>query len=115
MARQDFHPQIIAVAVVVTGALFLVACLQGLPFLTPEAPGAYWLAALSIVFIISGILFLVSARRGGLNPRGETVAEVRMQAVEKMQSKELLSRIVLEDDDEMVRDKAARRLEEITD
>jgi hypothetical protein len=110
----DRHPQFIAIGVAATGALFLCACFINLPFLTAEPPGAYVLMGLSIVLLVAGCYFFWRARQGKLEPQGKTVAEVRIQAIEKMHSTELLSRIALEDDNEMVRKKAARRLEEIT-
>ena len=114
MKRLVYLPQILSLAIAATGAFYLVACILDLPFLKTRAPGAYWIGGYAAVLIAAGIYFFIGARRGLLEPQGTTVGEVRMEAIEKMQSKELLSRIALEDEDENVRHKAARRLEEIT-
>jgi hypothetical protein len=114
MKRLNFLPHFLSVAIVATGFFYMAACLLDLPFLTIRPPGAYWIGGYAAILISAGIYFFICARRGKLEPQGHTVAEVRMEAIEKIQSTELLSRIALEDDDKDVRHKAARRLEEIT-
>jgi hypothetical protein len=114
LKRLDFLPQLLSVTIAVTGVFLLAACLLDLPFLTIRPPGVFWAGGYAVILIAAGIYFFICARRGKLEPHGHTVAEVRMEAIEKMQSTDLLSRIALEDDDKDVRHKAARRLEEIT-
>jgi hypothetical protein len=113
MKRMPWHPQLIAAAIAAAGALFLSASILEFPFLQTQPPGAYFLMALAIVFLLSGGYFLIKAQRGELQPRNKTVAEVRLQAVGKMDSTELLSQIAQEDPDADVREKAVERLEEI--
>jgi hypothetical protein len=113
MKLTDSHPQLIAAAIAATGALFLGASILELPFMELKPPGAYYMMGLSIVFIVAGGYFLWKARRGHLEPDGVTVTDVRKQAIEKMESPELLSQIAREDPKREVREKALRRLEKI--
>ena len=76
-------------------------------------PGAYFLMGLSALFLLSGGYFLFKAVKGPLHPQGKTVTDVRLAAVEKMDSAELLGRIAREDPVADVREKAMARLEEI--
>lgn len=109
----EWHPHLIAAAVAVTGALFMAAGLIEFAFLEVQPPGRYFLLGISVVFILSGGYFLFKARRGSLEPQGETITDVRKQAIEKMASTELLSQIAREDPEPEVREKALERLEEI--
>jgi hypothetical protein len=113
MHRQDRDAQVIAAAIIATGTLFLSAGLFEFSFLTVLPPGAYFLTGLSIVFILGGGYFFIKAWRGHLEPQGKTITEVRIQAIEKMDSAELLSQIASEDPDNEVRAKALERLESI--
>ena len=110
----DSHPQLIAAAIAATGALFLGASLMEFPFMRAEPPGAYVLMGVAIVFIFGGSYFLLKAHRGHLKPQGVTVTDIRKKAIEKMESPQLLAQIAKEDPKSEVRDKALKRLEEIT-
>jgi len=114
MQRQEIHLQLISGAIAAVGAFFLSASILEFSFLTTQPPGAYFLSALSICFIFGGIYFLIMTYRGQLKPSGNTISDVRIQAVEKMQGTELLSQIAREDPDSVVREKAIERLEELT-
>jgi hypothetical protein len=114
MKLADSHPQLIAAAIAATGVLFMGASMLELPFLLVEPPGAYILMGIAVFFISGGGYFLIKARRGELKPSAITVTDVRKQAIEKMESPELLSRIAQEDPKPEVRKKAMQRLEEIT-
>jgi hypothetical protein len=114
MQGQERHPQLIAAAVAVTGAFFLAAGLMEWPFFQAQPPGAYLLIGLSVAFLLGGGYFFFKARRGHLEPQGETITEIRMHAIENMQSTELISRIAQDDPDPKVRRKALQRLTEIT-
>lgn len=109
----DWHPQVIAAAIMGTGTLFLGASILEFPFLHAKPPGGYFLMGLSIVFIFGGGYFLIKAQQGRLAPDGKTIAEIRLAAIEKMDSTELLRQIAREDPDTDVREKAIERLEEI--
>jgi hypothetical protein len=113
MKIMERHPQLIAAAIAATGALFLGASILEFPFLQTEPPGVYFLMALAIVFLFCGSYFLIKANRGQLDPSGKTVTDVRLGAIENMDSAELLSQIAREDPDADVREKALARLEEI--
>jgi hypothetical protein len=113
MKLADSHPQLIAAAVAATGGLFLIAGIMEVPFLRAEPPGAYYLIGLAILFVLGGGFFLLKAKQGDLEPQGITVTDVRKQAIEKMESPELLSQIAREDPKPEVRKKAMKRLEEI--
>lgn len=113
MSQRERHPQLIAAGIVATGALFLAASIFEIHFLSVQPPRAYFLTALSIVFMFYGGYFFVKALRGQLKPRGETITEIRLQAIEKMDSPEMLSQIAREDPDTTVRAKALEKLETI--
>ena len=114
MKTFDRHPQLIAAAIAATGALFLGATILEFPFLQTDPPGAYFLMGLSIVFLFCGGYFLVKAARGQLHPQGGTITDVRLAAIEKIDSTELLNQIAREDPEADVREKALEKLEEIT-
>ena len=113
MQRQEWYDQFLAGAIAAVGALFLSASIFDYSFLTTQPPGAYFLSALSICFIFAGLYFLIKSYRGLLKPSGKTITDVRIQAVEKMQSKDLLNQIAREDPESVVREKAIERLEEL--
>ena len=113
MQHQKKHLQFIAGAITAVGTLFLCANILQLSFLTTQPPGAFFLSALSISFVFGGIYYFIKASRGELKPNGKTITDVRIQAVEKMHGKELLSRIARKDPDYKVREKAIERLEEL--
>lgn len=114
MPIKERLPELIAAAVALTGVFFLSAGVLEWPFLRMQAPGAFVLIGVSVAFILGGGYFLFKARRGHLEPNGETIIDVRMRAIENMQSAELVSRIARDDPDPEVRQKAVQRLTEIT-
>jgi hypothetical protein len=113
MKIMERHPQLIAAAIAATGALFLGASILEFSFLQTEPPGVYFLMALSIIFLFCGCYFLIKALRGQLHPSENTVTDVRLKAIEKMNSTELLNQIAREDPEGKVREKAMARLEKI--
>ena len=113
MGQQERHPQFIAAGIFATGVLFLAASIFEIPFLIVQPPGAYFLMALSIVFMFYGGFFFVKALRGQLQPHGETITAIRLQAIQKMESPEMLSQIARDDPDTTVRAKALEKLETI--
>lgn len=114
MLIKERYPELIAAAVVLTGVFFLAAGVMEWPFLQVQAPGAFVLMGVSVAFILGGGYFLYKAQRGHLEPDGETITDVRIRAIENMQSAELISRIAQDDPDPEVRQKALQRLTEIT-
>jgi len=113
MKHRERHLLVIAAAISAVGAFFLCASLFRLPFIDTQPPGAFFLSGLSICLLFGGIYYFIKAFRGQLKSGGKTITDVRIQAVEKMQGKELLSRIATEDPDKIVREKAIERLEEL--
>jgi hypothetical protein len=111
MRFAERHSQIIAAAVAATGALFLAASIFSFPFLSVQPPGAYFLMALSIAFMFSGVHFFIKARRGQLAPGRKSITDVRLQAIEKMDSPDMLRQIARDDPDTAVRSKALKKLE----
>lgn len=114
MPIKERHPELIAAAVALVGVFFFAAALLEWSFLQLQAPGAFLLIGVSVAFILGGVYFLFKAQRGLLEPNGETIVDVRMRAIENMQSADLISRIAKEDPDPDVRQKALQRLTEIT-
>ena len=114
MPIKERFPELISSAIALTGVFFLAASVLEWPFLQIQAPGAFVLIGVSVAFILGGGYFFFKAWRGHLEPSGETIAEVRMRAIENMQSAELVSRIARDDPDPEVRQKALQRLTEIT-
>jgi hypothetical protein len=108
------HPQLIAAAIAATGAFFLGASILEFTFLQTEPPGVYFLMALSVIFLFCGSYFLIKAMRGQLHPSGKTVTDVRLNAIDKQDSAELLRQIARDDPEVEVREKALARLEEIS-
>ena len=54
MKLRERHPQLIAAAILATGALLLAASILEFSFLQTEPPGVYLLMPLSIVFLFGG-------------------------------------------------------------
>lgn len=113
MQPQDRYPQLIAAAVAATGVLFLCAGVFELSFIQTQPPGTYFLIGFAVVFILGGSFFFLRARQGELQPQGESVTEIRMRAIENLESPEMVSRIAQEDPDPTIREKALERLEEM--
>jgi hypothetical protein len=114
MPIKERFPELISSAIALTGVFFLAASVLEWPFLQIQAPGAFVLIGVSVAFILGGGYFFLKAWRGNLEPGGKTITEVRIRAIENMQSAELVSRIARDDPDPEVRQKALQRLTEIT-
>ncbi len=113
--RQVF-PVMVMGYVTVTGALFLVAGLIGIPFLSVDPSRMPAVIILAGVLIALSVCFFFAWRRGRLKKQGKTVLEVRLQAVEKAKERSTLVKIA-EDPDEHpdVRRRAGERLKDLVD
>lgn len=99
--------------VMAVGIFYAAAIILGLPFLNSKPPGSYYLTGISIFFFIAGGFFLIQALRGNLKRKGGTIIDVRIEAVQKLNSIELLTQIAENDPVLKVREKAKERLQEI--
>jgi hypothetical protein len=97
------------------GLFFILAGYVGPGYLELQAPGRYYLLGLSIFFVLLGTLMAFLARRGSLKKVGITPEDVRRETLSKLDDKQLLAKIALEDEDEKTRETAAERLKEIED
>ncbi len=104
---------VVSAFVLMVGTLYTATIIFNLPVFKADPPGAYYLLALSIFFLASGVFFVVQALRGGLKRQGGTIIDVRLEAVAKMDSIELLTQISKNDPVRKVREKAKKRLKEI--
>ena len=111
MERSRIIPYFIAAYVAAVGLFFGSAVIFGLPVFEVGMPGAYYLLGISVLFFALGILFIFLLVKGGLRKKGKTVIEVRLEAVEKMRSQELLAQIAKEDPVKEVREKAKEQLQ----
>lgn len=98
--------------ILVTGALFLVAGLIGIPFLSVDPSRVSAVSVLAILLILMSVLFFLAWRRGRLQKQGKSLLEVRLEAVEKAKERSMLAKIA-EDPDEHpdVKRRAEERLE----
>ncbi len=112
MHRTNAVPVAISVFAIAVGALFAAAATVGLPMLAAAPPGAYRLLAVSAVLAAGGALFLVKSMRGDLVPDGKSHRQIRLEAVDRIDSESLLAKIAMEDPYPDVREKARERLEE---
>lgn len=79
-----------------------------------KAPNKYFLLGIAVVFIASGVRYTYLSLAGKLEPRGLSVADVRKEALEKIESEAYLAKAAKDDPDPEVREKALERLKEIT-
>lgn len=99
--------------VMMVGLLYTATIIFGLPLFEAYPPGSYYLLGISIFFFASGVFFIIQAQRGGLKRKGGTIIDVRLDAVGKMDSIELLAQTAKNDPVSKVREKAKKRLKEI--
>jgi hypothetical protein len=104
----------VAVYIATVGLLFSLLPVAQTSLMELKAPNKYYLMGVAFIFFISGCWYGFAALRGKLEPRGVSVAEVRKQALEKIESKTYLAKTAKGDPDPEVRKKAIERLEEIT-
>jgi len=108
------YPFWVAFYVTVVGLGFSILMIVRTPPLDFKEPNKYYLAGISIIFLILGVRYGYLAFKGKLEPKGVTVKEVRKQALRKIKSEAYLAKVIKEDPDPGVRKTALKRLEEIT-
>lgn len=79
-----------------------------------KEPNEYFLMGISVILFLLGVRYGYLSLRGKLEPNGISVREVRKQALEKIESVAYLAKTAKNDPDPDVRQKAVKRLEEIT-
>jgi hypothetical protein len=107
-------PYLVGVFVVAVGVFFCLSTLFRGAFLNPEPPGSRFLIAVSIIFIGAGIYLSYLFKKGKLKKAGNSITEVRREAVETLKDPAMLAQIALDDNDPEIRKTAGKRLEEIT-
>ncbi len=114
MNLKTVFPVVVMGYILVTGALFLVAGLVGVPFLSVSSSRMPAVSILAAVLIAVSILFFFAWQRGQLQKRGKSLLEIRLEAVEKTKERSTLAKIV-EDPDEHpdVRRRAEERLKDV--
>ena len=112
---KKYTPLFVAGFIIAVGAVKFVAATFDPILFKAEPPGKYVIMAIAVLFVMLGLFFVHQFRRGQLKRRGETLAEVRMKAVEKMIDKPLLTTIAENDPIPAVRRKAVQRLKELAD
>lgn len=113
MIFKKFFLLIIPSYVIMVGFIYAATIILDLPLFKAHPPGSYYLLGISVFFLISGIFFIIKALRGDLKRKGGTVIDVRIDAVGKMDSIELLTQIAKNDPVKKVREKAKNRLNEL--
>jgi hypothetical protein len=115
MSVNKMLPYLMSGFIAAVGLFFILAGYVGPGYLELQAPGRYYLLGLSIFFVLLGTLMAFLARRGSLKKVGITPEEVRRKTLSKLDDKQLLAKVALEEEDEKTRQAAARRLKEIED
>jgi len=104
----------VAFCVAFLGLMFTVLPVVQTSLVDFKEPNKYFLMGISFIFFLLGALYGYLALRGKLEPNGISVREVRKQALEKIESVAYLAKTAKDDPDPSVRQKAFKRLQEIT-
>lgn len=106
-------PYLVSVCISAVGLFFIAAGFIGPTFLKLKAPGSHYLLGLSIIFVFVGALASYLTRRGVLKRVGITPEDIRREAVSKSNDRNFLAKVVLEDENDKIRETATERLKEI--
>ena len=109
-----YFPLLVACYVAVTGIFFLLSPVLNDTMVTTEVPKSTMRLAISIIFLIAGVLFIYLFFNNKLQRQGKSVIEIRLEAIEKYDSPSILADIVRNEPVEKIRQAAQRRLEEIS-
>jgi len=104
----------IAFCVAIVGLMFTILPVVQTSLVEFKEPNKYFLMGISVIFFLLGAFYGYLAFMGKLEPNGISVREVRKQALEKIESIAYLAKTSKDDPDPSVRQKALKRLEEIT-
>lgn len=113
MNAKQIYLSILSFYVMMVGLVYAATIILDLPLFNSTAPGSYYLMAIAVFFFSAGIFFMIKALKGELKRKGGTIIDVRLEAVQKMNSIELLAQIAKNDPVAKVRKKAKDRLKEI--
>ena len=103
----------IAGYLIVVGLLFGIASTIQMPYFSVQ-PSHQWLVlGISAFFLVAGIGAFYLLRKGKLKKEGVTIADVRQEAIEKMNDPKLLSKIATQEPDAALRATAQDRLKEL--
>jgi hypothetical protein len=106
-------PYMVAGFIIAVGLLFSVSSLTSVAFLDPDPPGRHFLLAFSIILIVSGVYSIYMIKRGKLEKSGNSIDEVRHEAIENLKDPALLAQIASEDQNPEIQKTAEVRLEEL--
>jgi len=104
----------VAFCVAVVGLIFSILPVVQTSLMDFKEPNKYFLMGISFIFFLLGVRYGYAALTGNLEPNGIAVREVRKQALEKIESVAYLAKTAKDDPDPGVRQKALKRLKEIT-
>ena len=104
----------VAFYVALVGLTFIVLPVVQTSLMDFKEPNKYFLMGISVILFLLGVRYSYLALREKLEPKGISVREVRKQALEKIESVDYLAKTAKNDPDPGVRQKALKRLEEIT-
>lgn len=103
----------IAGYLIAVGLLFGTASTIRIPYIDIQPSGQFLVLGISAVFVVCGIGSLYLLRKGMLKKEGVSIADVRMEAIEKMNDPKLLAKIATQDSDAALRAAAQDRLKEL--
>ena len=105
----------VAAYVAIVGLFFIVLPVVQTSLIEFKAPNKYFLMGFAFILFVGGCWYGYLSLKGELEPDGVSVAEIRMEALEKIESVTYLAKAAQNDLDPEVREKAQERLEEITE
>lgn len=104
---------LIAGFLIAVGLLFGIASTVGMPYIDVQRSGRLPVLGISAFFVIAGVGALYLLRKGKLKKEGVSIADVRQEAIEKMNDPKLLARIATQEPDAELRASAQDRLKEL--
>jgi hypothetical protein len=104
---------LIAGFIIAVGLLFGIASTSRIPYMYVQPSGRLPVLGISAVFVVAGICALYLLRKGKLKKEGVSIADVRLEAIEKMNDPGLLSQIATQESNADLSAAAQDRLKEI--
>ena len=105
----------VSVYVTIVGLFFSVLPVVQTSLIEFKAPNKYYLMGFAFIFFACGCYYAYLSLKGKLEPEGVSVAEIRKEALEKIESETYLAKAAQDDPDPEVREKALERLKEISE
>ncbi|MGD8801443.1 MAG: hypothetical protein PVJ44_23205 [Desulfobacterales bacterium] len=103
----------IAGYLIAVGLLFGAASTIRIPYINVQPSGQMPVLVISAFFVVAGVGALYLLRKGKLKKEGVSIADVRQEAIEKMNDPKLLARIATQEPDDELRASAQDRLKEL--